>query len=344
MLRRFVFIVSLALLAASCGTDDQADRADDGPGGDDRATSQPEDASTTSDPLSPIPGEFIVSRSPEGVEVRSTETGASVAGVAIGPGGHGGAADITMPGGGGTVYAATEVTSCAADLQRAAVGGAEAERIGRGFSPAVDRNEDRLAYTPTICPTGTPSVVIRELATGSEQAFELQDTPGRADTTTVFPKSWNASGEILAIEVVHQLDGDVPQIEREIRLLDTESDLSLDDATLLRPPRAGSQWRAPAFRGDLGTVAVSATRADGDPDERFSIVEVDPTSGRVLGELTSTDQLPRSLDFDRTGQHLLYVGTHGDRDQRAVGPPTLWRWSAADGSVQLAEDVHQAVW
>lgn len=320
---------AVVIVAAACagGTEPAAGPGTPSPG---RATPSPT--------VSPVPETFVASSTPEGVAVYETETTEVAAEVPIGPGGHGGAPQITVTADRGTVYASTEVTSCSAELFRASPGDDRPEQVRNGWFPAVSPDGSRLAYSRLICPgEEAPDIVVRDTGTREEERWRL--TPPSDAQTTVMPSSWDPDGERLAFEVrVVPSGGHVRDATREVRILDPDEHDSLDETPVLAPEDEGAEWASPTFRGDRRTLVVGETGPDGS-----RVLEVDPRTGAVLGRLLEIDRRPTQLDLDRSGAHLLYVASHV-HDVEDPEPDVLFRWNAAEGPQPLLERPFAARW
>lgn len=333
-MRAAALVTALWLGLAACGPSPASPDQTTGPG--------PVPTGQTSTTLSAgDPPPVFVGSGFEGTALYDTHTGQPLETVPIGPGGHGGPPRITVTADREVVYASTEVTSCSAELYRARPGEDSATRIGQGWFPAVTPDGSRLAYVQAICPGESLEVVIRDLADGEERSWFL--TPAEEDELTVGSLAWDARGELLAVEVRHHRGEPHHQIRSEIRILHPARHGSLDEAPTLEPATEGAEWRTPTFRGARGTLVATEVCCAGSA-ERIRVVEVDPESGAVLGAIFEADRIPVDLDFDASGEHLLYVVDHAEHDEASVEPRAALRWSPGEGAHHLVDELFRARW
>lgn len=292
----------------------------------------------------PAPARFV-GAGWQGTAVYTTATAAKTTPVPIGPGGHGGVPNITVTGDLSTVFASTEETSCSARLLRAQPGQAQATEIGSGFFPAVAPDGSKLAYTTDVCALEEDlGLVVRDLTTGQEHTWTMPRPPGD-DQTVLTSLAFDHQGARLVFAVRHvPHDPGSGQESTDIRVLDLSRHDSLDETPTLAPETSLKTWSSPTFRAPRGTVVVSQSCC-GPREDQFEILEIDPDTGTVLASLLETDRPSRQLDFDPTGQHLLYVASRPHPDPGTpTGPDALFRWNPTDGSQLLQEGILTARW
>lgn len=216
------------------------------------------------------------------------------------------------------------------------------ERVhAAGHAVAVDAGGQRLAVgRHERREDGTERVVL-EVRTLAGQVVGRWDDPVRAEEPVdVSHLSWSPDGRRIAFQLAFE-DG------TEVRVLDVASGSgSLQGGS--RPVPASGDLRmlaAPTFRPGSGLLAV-VDRPGLDPDARqqWRILTVEADSGAVRDVLVETDRAVAALDFDPTGEHLLYLEGHPPPARgEAPEPPTLLRWHAG-GSTAIARGPTGATW
>lgn len=253
--------------------------------------------------------------------------------------------DVTLSPDGATVYLNATINAYIREIHRVRADGTT-EMVAEGADPAMSPDGDKLAYTQAAVNRARnpeaalkDELVVRDLTSGEERTWETAavDDPGlRADVRSV---SWDPQSQKLAFELVFE-DGS------EVRVLDTTQGESLLDSRELEAPD-GTAYRLPTYRGRKGTLAVVRTRGGHDPDidpQESTIAEVDPDTGEVVATLVDPAGMVRGLDFDATGEHLLFTVEPTDTE-RQTGPTRLFAWSGDEATrVPLEREPVAAAW
>jgi hypothetical protein len=225
---------------------------------------------------------------------------------------------------GSTAYFTRQGVDCGySTLYRVPVdGSAPPTRLGNGSVPAVSHDGTKLAFaTPSNGCVGA-ILVVRDLGTGREQRWPAPENDGYYSNGAITAIAWAPDGRRLAFQFDNEGSG--------VYLLDTTVPGRLDAAKQLNPLRqpahtalALRDWPS-AHR--LLVSALCCLHPDG-----MTAVEVRTTT-RTLdvhpetlesSELFLPGEAAHSLDSDRSGEWLLWVGD--DRILRYRGPDGLER-------------------
>lgn len=212
------------------------------------------------------------------------------------------------------------------------------QRVGRGISPAVSPDGRKLAYAAPGPATadglpGCPNViVVRDLRTGNERRWRYPDDEAHAAalyTAGAITKiAWAPDSRRLAYTLSYEGDS--------IAVLDTSTHRDLSATVEVVVPGGGGDSRHPAWDPATGRLALvnSAFECCYDDDyagpPRTLLVDVDD---RTADELLPAGLRPGWLDFDATGEHLLYVDGG-----------SLYRWSSGGEPALVAPGVTAADW
>ena len=190
---------------------------------------------------------------------------------------------------------------------------AKPHRIGSGISPAVSPDGRWLAFAAPgrTRPDGSRGchnvVVIHDLRAGREERRvrfpddEEHRTSFFADA--VFTRlAWAPDSRHLAI--THSFEGD------SVAVLDTVAARDLTETTEVVVPGGGGDSRHPTWQAGSGRLAVVNSAFDCCFDDAYTgppktlLVDIDR---RRATELLPEGMAPSWLDFDATGEHLLYA-------------------------------------
>ena len=201
------------------------------------------------------------------------------------------------------------------------------QRVGQGISPAVSPDGRKLAYAAPGPATsdglpGCPNVVVvRDLRTGQERHWRYPDDEEHAAALyhegAITKIAWAPDSRRLAYTLSYEGDS--------VAVLDTAVHRDLSETVEVVIPGGGGDSRHPAWHPPSGRLAVvnSAFECCYEDDytgpPRTLLVDVD--TGTVE-ELLPAGLRPGWLDFDATGDHLLYV-EGGSLYRRAAGGATL---------------------
>ncbi|MGH9039393.1 MAG: TolB family protein [Acidimicrobiia bacterium] len=202
-------------------------------------------------------------------------------------------------------------------------------RIGSGISPAVSPDGRWLAFAAPGRQRfdGTPGchnvVVLHDLRAAEEQRRVRfpDDEEHRAGffADAVFTRlSWGPDSRHLAI--THSYEGD------SVSVLDTVAARDLTETVEVVVPGGGGDSRHPAWQASTGRLAVvnSAFTCCYDDDyagpPRALLADV---GDRTTIELLPAGLAPTWLDFDATGEHLLYADGGSLYRRSRDGEPAL---------------------
>lgn len=256
-----------------------------------------------------------------------------------------GVASMAVSPDGTTVYLAAGINAYISEIHRVRTDGTT-EMVAKGDDPAVSPDGDKLAYTRAATNRARDpdaarkdELVVRDLTSGQERTWETAADGDPGLPAAVRSLSWGPQSQKLAFELVFE-DGS------EVRVLDTTQGDSVRDSHQLQAPD-GTAYRLPTYRGRQRTLAVVQTRGGLDPDidpQEFTIAEVDPATGEVLATLVDPAGMVGSLDFDATGQHLLFTTEPAETEQHGE-PARLFTWSGNDAArVPLEREPFAAAW
>lgn len=228
-------------------------------------------------------------------------------------------------------------------------GSAEVRAVGNAVAVAPDG--DRLAVTRRVPVAGGSDRVQLEVRTIEGEVLGQWSDPVHAEEPTrVSHLTWRPDGERLAYQATFE-DG------TEVRTLPpTADDGSLHDRSRQVPaPGDLRMLAAPSYRPGSGPThqagsgrlaVVDRPGLDPEARQRWRVLTLDPDTGDVHEVLTTTRRAVTRLDFEDTGEHLLYVEGHGHpRTGQADGarPPELYRWH--DGTAtRVTDGVTDAAW
>lgn len=201
---------------------------------------------------------------------------------------------------------------------------AKPHRIGSGISPAVSPDGHWLAFAAPgrQRPDGTTGchnvVVIHNLRSGQEvRRIRFPDDEVHRSgffADAVFTRlAWAPDSRRLAI--THSYEGD------SVSVLDTVAARDLSETTEVVVPGGGGDSRHPTWQAGTGRLAVvnSAFSCCYDDDytgpPRTLLVDVENRTGL---DLLPEGMAPDWLDFDLTGEHLLYADG-GSLYRRSLG-------------------------
>lgn len=195
----------------------------------------------------------------------------------------------------------------------------------------------RLAYAapgpagPDDSPRCCNTIVVTEIAGGASQRWRLPDGDaagewfGQASFTKL---GWAHDSRRLAFTISYEGD--------TVAVLDVGADRDLSQATEVIVPGGGGDSRHPASQAPSGRLAVvnRAFECCFDDDytgpPRTVLIDV---GDRLVDDLLPSGDAPTWLDFDATGDHLLFV-VDGD----------LYRRTRGEDPVKVADGVQAADW
>ncbi len=233
-----------------------------------------------------------------------------------------------------TIYFSRIQTSCTNEIVAVPTGGGD-ERVlpGSGWSIAVSPDEHHIAYVTRVECFGDYLVVVRDLRTGADRQW----TWGRGakpDTHSVFGLAWAPDSRHLAYirEVAERPQPSPGEINREVMVLDTEGPgTSLDAGRSVYRSQLLYSVDQVVYRPSDGQLLVVEWECCSLGDHS-RVTEIDRGTGENRQVMRFDDGV-RMIDFDSSGQHVIYV-------TREFG---LYRWN--DGHpVKLADHVYGADW
>jgi hypothetical protein len=227
-------------------------------------------------------------------------TGVFLEGVAVTPDHRSAYYSVAGPCGAGTIY-------------RVPVDGrGTPERVATGISPAVSPNGSKLAYA---APGGTGidgrprcnnQIVVRELASGAERVWRYPDDADHSQALyqdgAIMKIAWAPDSTRLAYTLSYEGDG--------VSVLDTAVDRDLSQTLEVVVPGGGGDSREPTWQASSGRLAIVNSAFGCCYDDNYTgpprTLLVDPAL-RISEDLLPPGKRPAWLDFDTTGDHLLYV-------------------------------------
>jgi len=205
-----------------------------------------------------------------------------------------------------------------------------------GVSPAVSPDGRKLAYA-----VATPSqeerhcqnsLVVRDLRTGAERTWRYPDTPDYASPlyrgAVISEIDWAPDSTRLAYTLSYEGES--------VSVLDTGTDADLGESEEVVIPDGGGNSSHPAWQAGSGLLGVFNTRFECCFDDNYTgppralLVDVER---RLATALLPAGRRVTALDFDASGEHLLFVD--GGR---------LYRRTGVDSPVGLAPGVTAADW
>lgn len=243
----------------------------------------------------------------------------------------------------GSVFFARTATAARQQIVERALDDGSAEVRAVGNAVAVAPDGERLAVARRVQVDGGSDRVELEVRTVDGQVLgRWSDTAHAEEPTRVSHLTWGPDGERLAFQAAFE-DG------TEVRTLETAAqDGSLHDRSR-RVPAPGDlrMLAAPSYRPGSGRLAaVDRPGLDPAARQRWRVLTLEPDTYDVHEVLTTTQRAVTRLDFEDSGEHLLYVEGRGQpRTGQADGarPPELYRWHD-DAATRVTEGVTEAAW
>lgn len=238
----------------------------------------------------------------------------------------------------GSVLVARARSDTGHEVVEVPLDGGDPDVVADGSAVAVTADGDRLAVARHE--PGAPARVVLEVRTFAGEVLARWDDPvAPEEPAQIVHPSWSPDGTELAFELRLE-DG------TEVRTIDVAAaDGSLQERSrVVEPPGDLRVLRAPTYRD--GTLhVVDGPGIDPSAEQRWRIVAVDPASGTTGPVLAEADREIVRLDFDDSGEHLLYVrrGSGNDAGTDGAGGSVLVAWH--DGtSVDVTEGIAGATW
>jgi hypothetical protein len=211
------------------------------------------------------------------------------------------------------------------------------ERVATGISPALSPDGSKLAFAAPggSGPDGRSrcnnQIVVRELATGAERTWAFpEDADHRLalyQDGAITKIAWAPDSTRLAYTLSYEGDS--------VSILDTAVHHDLSETQEVVVPDGGGDSRQPAWQASSGRLAVVNSAFDCCYDDNYTgpprALLVDPDL-RLTENLLPPGKKPSWLDFDVTGDHLLYVdgGTLYRRSRSGVPAAVGTGYVAAD--------------
>ncbi|MGH8908328.1 MAG: TolB family protein [Egibacteraceae bacterium] len=205
-------------------------------------------------------------------------------------------------------------------------GSATPEPVAEGSAPAISPDGRRLAFA---APSGEEwchdTIVVRDLATGAQQGWR---PPAGFFPGAVTRIAWAPDSRRLAY--VFSYEGD------SVQILDTGRDRDLPVEAYVEVTGAGGDVSSPAWQASSGQLAVVTAPFDCCFEDSYTgpartlLVDVASHDGDPLIE---AGRRPTWLDFDASGDHLLWIDDGVLYRQSTPGEPQL-----------LARGYHAADW
>lgn len=241
---------------------------------------------------------------------------------------------------GPTVYVSASGRACENELLRLALPGGAWEPLGSGDIPAISPDGRRLAFALPGPPCATsPRLVVRDLVTGRDRVWAAGSAggPGRIPLS-LLSLSWAEDSRHLAFILQYRRRSGGRKArpgDTDLRMIDVDVDVGgrLLTSSLIEPPDEDAAYLLASFRSRFGSIAALEACCGPDPAE-FRVVSIDTTTGEQLTPLLDPGGRLRSMDFDVTGWHLLFV---------TEDPERLLRWSG-DEPVELGSGFLSAAW
>jgi hypothetical protein len=209
------------------------------------------------------------------------------------------------------------------EIVQVPTGGLDPRPLVKGFAPAPHRDGKRLAYVTGEDPRRPAVVHLREMDTQRTSSFTLEERDDRDRSAFVADLAWNPDASRLGYVIAYEESGDA-------RMLDpAKPGTSLWDGEDLPPTATGASQNEIVVRDGAGLAVLEACCG---PDFRTSWQVVAYPASGAPERVADLGTALRSIDFDPSGRHLLFVRAN-----------VLYRWTSGE-PVKVAEDVIAAVW
>lgn len=253
-------------------------------------------------------------------------------------------ATLSLTADGSVLYSAATIAGCFVEMREWSIGDDDEEPLGPGLIPAVSPDGRSLAFVDyNPCPSDGNRLAVRDLLTGEERVWPLPKQ--RRSVSHLVDVTWAPDSRHVAVQIGFAPDESPTLVEAptafEIRIVDTKTDDTVVQGKLVAPATEDRQWHFPRFRDGGDTIVVTEVCC-GTGANRFEasrsvrMVEIDVATGAIVDQLLELGQAILDVDFDRTGDHMLYV-LDGPRR------PSVFRWT--DGhSTKITEGFTFAEW
>ncbi|MBW3663348.1 MAG: hypothetical protein KY469_09640 [Actinobacteria bacterium] len=234
------------------------------------------------------------------------------------------------------------ITAARQEIVEIGLGDGGTDVVAVGHTVAVAPDGQRFAVGRRELGEQAPDQEVLEIRTFDGQVLHRWADPvAPEEPVRISHLTWSPDVTRLAFQLRFE-DG------TEVRILDpaADGDSLQQDSREVQPSGDLRMLTAPQFRPGTGTLTV----VDGpglDPDARqvWRISELEPDTDAVTEVLVEADRAVTELDFDPTGEHLLYnqQHSHPPRGEQTPGPPILSHWH--DGSsTEVTDDVTDIAW
>lgn len=341
-----VAALAVAVVLGGCGGDQPGQggaTTSNGAGDTPTTPSSPPGPSATGEQgrLTPEHALALRTRQPAGLVALDTATGEVVRDFDVDLGE--GAGSLAYSPARGSVFFARTVTAARREIIERALDDGSAEVRAVGDAVAVAPAGDRLAVARRVLNDSGNERVQLEVRTIDGEVLGQWSDPVRAEEPTRLSHlTWAPNGQRLAYQATFE-DG------TEVRTLTpAAADGSLHDRSREVPaPGDLRMLAAPSYRpGSGGLAVVDRPGLDPEARQRWRVLLLDPDTHGVDEVLTTSQRAVTQLDFETSGEGLLYVEGHGHpRTGHAdrAGPPELYRWQ--DGTAtRVTEGVTEVSW
>jgi hypothetical protein len=211
-----------------------------------------------------------------------------------------------------TVYFTRLETELCFEIMRVPISGGRLSRIAKGSSADVSLDGKTLAYSSSDnCGDRRQRVVTRDLVTGKERSWEAK----RTEAGSYGDVKWAPDPRFLLVQScgVDSCSPILLDTKRTDGVLAGPSygpqPSGYDDSFLVDESQADVSTMT--VRRPHGTLVFGVHYADEPENARFPIFEFDPRSGAIVTIVSGRPRVA-PLDFDASGDHLIYVTPEGE--------------------------------
>lgn len=234
------------------------------------------------------------------------------------------------------------ITAARQEIVEIALGDGGTDVVAVGHTVAVAPDGQRFAVGRRELGEQASDQEVLEIHNFDGQVLRRWADPVAAEEPVqISHLTWSQDGTRLAFQLRFE-DG------TEVRTLNPAADGgSLQQhSRKVQPSGDLRMLTAPQFRPGTGTLTVvDGPGLDPDAQQVWRISDLEPDTDAVAEVLVETDRAVAELDFDPTGEHLLYNERHPHppREEQTPAPPTLYHWHGGT-STEVTDGLTDIAW